>query len=109
VKKELAAVARNREHPEMRTTVKELFVILRRAYCRLIENNNVSPSLLHRRAEIRRVLHPSGYHHLGVQRDNVCDHIEKHPGHAGKQDTNAPHRRYPAPVSTRPFNRRNFA
>src|ERR1700751_5719469 len=84
----------------MRTTVKELFVIWRRAYCRLIENNNVSPSLLHRRAEIRRILHPSGYHHPGVHRDNVCDHIEKHPGHAGKQDTNGPLRRFLAPVST---------
>jgi hypothetical protein len=42
----------------------------------------------------------SGNHHPGVQRDNVFDHVEKHRGHAGKQDTNAPHRRFFAPVST---------
>jgi hypothetical protein len=35
-----------------------------------------------------------------VPRDNVCDHVEKHPGHAGKQDTNAPHGGFLAPVST---------
>jgi hypothetical protein len=75
-------------------------MILRRAYCRLIENNNVSPGLLHRRADVRRILHRSGNHHPGVQRDNVFDHVEKHRGHARKQDTNAPHRRFFAPVST---------
>jgi hypothetical protein len=100
VKREVAAVTRNREHAEMGATVEELFVILRRAYCRLIENNNVSPDLLHRRADVRGILRLSGNHHLGMRRDNVCDHIEKHPGHASKQDTNSPHRRFLAPVST---------
>jgi hypothetical protein len=100
VKKEQTAVTRNREHPETRPTVEKLLVILRRPYCWLIYNNNVSPGLLRRRADVCRILHLCGNDHPGVQCDNVCDHIEKHPGHAGKQDTNAPHRRFLAPVST---------
>jgi hypothetical protein len=104
VKKKLAPVTRNREHSEMTTTVEELLVILRRACCRLVQNNNVSPGLPQRRAEVRRILHLSGNHHLGVQRDHVYDHVEKHPGHASKQDTNAPHGGFLAG-----FNRRNFA
>jgi hypothetical protein len=100
VKKELAPITRNREHPETRTTVEERLVILRRTDCRLIQNNNVSPGLPRRRDDVRRILHLSGNHHVGVQRDNVCDHVAEHPGHAGKQDTNAPHGGFLAPVLT---------
>jgi hypothetical protein len=100
VKKELAPVARNREHAKTRTTVEKLLVILRWARCRLIYNDDVSPGLLRRRDDVRRILHPTGNHHLGVRRNNVCDHVEKHTGHAGKQDTDAPHGGFLAPVAT---------